>query len=173
VLDLGAHGIIVPQVTSPEEVALAVGLAKYPPVGTRGVGGDRATLWGMGFASQTAIANRETMVIPLIETVAAGEAIEPIVELPGVDAIQLGPADYSASAGFLGQWEGPGVAEKLLAFNHAARARGLGCGILATSVEDAIRRREQGFQLIGLGADTGLLIRSIRSALDALRPGRP
>jgi 2-keto-3-deoxy-L-rhamnonate aldolase RhmA len=172
VLDLGAHGIIVPQVTSAEEVALAIGLAKYPPVGTRGVGGDRATLWGMGFASQTGIANRETMVIPLIETVAAGDAIESIVELPGVDAIQLGPADYSASAGFLGQWEGPGVAEKLLAFNDAARARGLGCGILATSVEDAIKRREQGFQLIGLGADTGLLIRSIRGALDALRPQR-
>jgi 2-keto-3-deoxy-L-rhamnonate aldolase RhmA len=172
VLDLGAHGILVPQVTSVAEVETAVRLAKYPPAGIRGVGGDRATLWGMGFASQTAIANSETMVIPLIETVEAGEALDSILEVPGIDAIQLGPADYSASSGFLGQWEGPGVADKLLGFKDAARARGLGCGILATSVDDAIRRREQGFQLIGLGADTGLLIRSIRAGLEALRPGQ-
>ncbi len=169
VLDLGAHGIIVPQVNTAQEVAAAVRYAKYPPEGIRGVGGDRATLWGLGMAAQTAIANRETMVIPLIETVAAGDSLMSILDVPGIDALYLGPADYSASAGFLGQWEGPGVAEKLLQFREQARARGLGCGIMAISVEDARKRRDQGFRMIGLGADTGLLIRSLRAALDALR----
>jgi 2-dehydro-3-deoxyglucarate aldolase/4-hydroxy-2-oxoheptanedioate aldolase len=172
VLDLGAHGIIVPQVTSAEEVATSVRLAKYPPGGIRGVGGDRATLWGLGFSTQTAIANSETMVIPLIETVAAGQALTSILDVPGVDAIHLGPADYSASAGFLGQWEGPGVAEALLGFKDKARSRGLACGILATSIDDSRKRRDQGFQMIGLGADTGLLIRSLREAIDALKHGR-
>ena len=114
VLDLGAQGIIVPQVNHAREVATAVRYAKYPPEGIRGVGGDRATLWGLGLEAQTTIANRETMVIPLIETVSAGRELGSILELPGVDAVYLGPADYSASAGFLGQWEGPGVAETLL-----------------------------------------------------------
>jgi 2-keto-3-deoxy-L-rhamnonate aldolase RhmA len=172
VLDLGAHGIIVPQITNAEEVATAVRLAKYPPAGIRGVGGDRATHWGMSFATQTAIANAETMVIPLIETVAAGQALKSILDVPGIDAIYLGPADYSASAGFLGQWEGSGVAEALLGFKDVVRDRGLACGILATSVEDSRRRLDQGFRMIGLGADTGLLIRSLRAAADALKPGR-
>src|SRR5436309_8181821 len=36
VLDLGAHGIIVPQIRNAEEVEQAVRFAKYPPRGIRG-----------------------------------------------------------------------------------------------------------------------------------------
>jgi 2-keto-3-deoxy-L-rhamnonate aldolase RhmA len=168
VLDLGAHGIIVPQVNSAEDVALAVRCAKYPPAGIRGVGGERATRWGLGLRSQTAVANRETMVIPLIETVEGGRNLEPILDVPGIDAVFFGPVDYSASAGFLGQWEGPGVAETILGFKETVRARGLACGILTTGIEDSLKRKEQGFRMIALGADTGLLIRSLRASLDAL-----
>jgi 2-keto-3-deoxy-L-rhamnonate aldolase RhmA len=57
----------------------------------------------------------------------------------------------------------------MLKFKDAVRARGLACGILSTGVEDSLRRREQGFRMIALGADTGLLIRSLKSALDAVR----
>jgi 2-keto-3-deoxy-L-rhamnonate aldolase RhmA len=170
VLDLGAHGIIVPQVNTAEEVARAVLYAKYPPQGVRGVGGDRATLWGLGLQAQTAIANRETMVIPLIETVAAHRNLPEILDVPGVDALYLGPADYSASSGHLGHWEGPGTAEAMLAIKDAAAARGLGCGIMATSVEDARRRRYQGFRMIGLGSDTGLLIRGLKAAIGSVGP---
>ncbi len=169
VLDLGAQGIIVPQVNDARDVATAVRYAKYPPEGIRGVGGDRATLWGLGLEAQTAIANRETMVIPLIETVSAGRELGAILDLPSVDAVYLGPADYSASAGFLGQWEGPGVAATLLALKDQARTRGKGCGIMATGLEDSRQRRSQGFQMIGLGSDTGLLIRSLREAIGAVK----
>ena len=168
VLDLGAHGIIVPQVMNAAEVERAVACAKYPPRGVRGVGGERATQWGMGLKSQTQRADRETQVIPLIETVAAETALDRILEVPGVDALFLGPADFSASAGFLGEWEGPGVADRLLAIKDQAAARGLACGVMATSVADAQMRHRQGFRMIGLGSDTGLLIRSAVEALRAI-----
>src|SRR5262249_12668691 len=115
VLDIGAAGILVPQVTRVAEVEQAVRFAKYPPWGVRGVGGERATAWATNLRAATQAGNRQTMVIPLMETVAAGEAIDAILDIRGVDAIFFGPADYSASAGFLGEWEGPGVAERLLA----------------------------------------------------------
>lgn len=166
VLDLGAHGIIVPQVQTAAEVEQAVRFAKYPPWGVRGVGGERATHWGMGLKPQTQVANRETQVIPLMETVAAGEAIEDIVEVRGVDAVFFGPADFSSSSGHLGEWEGPGVAQRLLDIKDKIRARGIPCGVMATSVDDALMRKRQGFQMIGIGSDTGLLI---RSSLEALR----
>jgi 2-dehydro-3-deoxyglucarate aldolase/4-hydroxy-2-oxoheptanedioate aldolase len=167
VLDLGALGIVVPQVCSAAEVERAVRFAKYPPRGVRGVGGERATAWGLGLRERTAAGDMETMVIPLIETVAAGEAIDEILAVPGVDALFFGPADYSASSGYLGEWEGPGVAERLLGFLARARARGVACGIMATSVENAVERRRQGFQMVGLGSDTGLLIRSATAAITA------
>ena len=51
VLDLGAQGIIVPQVNTAQDVATAVRYAKYPPEGIRGVGGDRAVGRGDGRAA--------------------------------------------------------------------------------------------------------------------------
>jgi 2-keto-3-deoxy-L-rhamnonate aldolase RhmA len=166
VLDLGASGILVPQVTSTSDVQQAVRFAKYPPQGIRGVGGERATHWGMELAEYTGVANDEIMVIPLIENVAAGQAIDSILAVAGVDAIFFGPADYSASAGFLGQWEGPGVAQALLRFRDRAHERGIPCGIMSTSVQNSLERRQQGFQLVGLGSDTALLI---RASLEAMR----
>jgi 2-keto-3-deoxy-L-rhamnonate aldolase RhmA len=168
VLDIGAQGIIVPQVTSAAEVAQAVRFAKYPPWGVRGVGGERATSWGMNLRTATQAANEETLVIPLMETVAAGEAIEAILDVPRVDAIYFGPADYSASAGHLGEWEGPGVADRLLQIKDTIRSRGFACGIMSTGIDNALLRRRQGFQMIGIGSDTGLLIRSSAEALKAL-----
>lgn len=173
VLDLGAEGIIVPQVTSAEEVAQAVRFAKYPPWGVRGVGGERATAWGLGLKSLTQAANAETMVIPLMETVAAGNCIDAILDVKGVDAIFFGPADYSASAGHLGDWEGPGVAQRLLEIKDRIAARGLAVGIMATDVPNALMRTQQGFRMIGLGSDTGLLIRASLEAMKALGVAAP
>jgi 2-keto-3-deoxy-L-rhamnonate aldolase RhmA len=161
VLDLGAEGILVPQVQSAAEVEQAVRFAKYPPRGVRGVGGERATAWGLGLKTFTRKADQETLVIPLIETVGAARDLDAILAVPGVDAIFLGPADFSSSAGYLGEWEGPGVAQQLLQIKDKARARGLPSGVLATDLANARLRRDQGFQLIGLGSDTGFLIRQM------------
>ena len=35
----------------------------------------------------------------------------------GVELFYFGPADFSATAGFRGQWESPGVAEQILSMN--------------------------------------------------------
>ncbi|MDR3639156.1 MAG: aldolase/citrate lyase family protein [Isosphaeraceae bacterium] len=169
VLDLGAHGVIVPQVETAAEVERAAQFVKYPPRGLRGIGGERATHWGMGLREQTRLADAQTQLIPLIENVHAADALEGILDVPGVDALFFGPADFSASAGYLGEWEGPGVAERILALKDAARARGVPCGVMATDLENALLRQRQGFQMIGIGSDTGLLIRSAREALARLR----
>jgi 2-keto-3-deoxy-L-rhamnonate aldolase RhmA len=168
-LDLGAQGIIAPQVMGPADVAAAVHYAKYPPLGVRGVGGERATHWGRGLKTDTAIADRETMIVPLLETVSAGARLDEVLAVPGIDAVFFGPADYSASAGYLGEWEGPGVAQALAGFRDAIDARNLACGIMATSLDDLRLRKRQGFRMIGLGADTGLLIRSAAAALEVAR----
>jgi 2-dehydro-3-deoxyglucarate aldolase/4-hydroxy-2-oxoheptanedioate aldolase len=165
VLDIGADGILVPQVYGADEVQRAVRFAKYPPWGIRGVGGERATQWGLDLRGYTQIANQETMVIPLVETIAAGEAIESILDVPGVDAIFFGPADYSSSAGHLGEWEGPGVAARLVEIKDRIRARGVPCGIMGRDIENARLRESQGFQMIGVGSDTGLLIRSVTDVM--------
>ncbi len=168
VLDIGADGIFVPQVKTAEEVAFAVKCAKYPPEGIRGIGAERSTAWGKGMKDRVRRANREVMVVPLMETVDAGNNINAIMDVPGVDAIFFGPADYSASAGYLGEWEGPGVAQKLLEIQRKIMARKVPCGVVATSPENAALRKKQNFQMIGLGLDAPLLIHSITRMFESV-----
>jgi 2-dehydro-3-deoxyglucarate aldolase/4-hydroxy-2-oxoheptanedioate aldolase len=163
-LDIGADGVIVPWVETVEQLQKAVAFATYPTAGVRGIGAERATAWGQGFVEHIDEA-RKVMVVPIIETVAGAQNIEALCQVPGVDLFLLGPADYSASAGFAGQWEGPGVAEQLLAVKDYVRRKGKQCGVLATSNENLVQRREQGFRFLGVGLDTGLFLRSLHGAL--------
>ena len=172
-LDMGAHGVIVPYARNHEEVEAAFSYGRYPPRGIRGVSGDRAVKWGLGSKDYLDCADEETLIIPLIETRGAVEDIDAILDVPGLEAIYFGPADMSASYGYLGEWEGSGVAERILAVREKAEAKGIAAGVLSRSVEDSLRRRDQGFDMVGLGADMSLLIRALRENLDALGRTKP
>ncbi len=167
-LDMGAHGVIVPYVLSHEDVETAIRYGKYPPNGVRGVAGDRCVKWGLGFQDYLSCGDEETLVIPLIETRLAVEDIDAILAVPNVEAIFFGPADMSASYGYLGQWEGPGVANRILDVRAKAEAKGISTGVMARSIADSLQRRDEGFSMVGLGADMSLLIRAIRENLEAL-----
>ena len=79
-----------------------------------------------------------------------------------------GPPTIRSTAGFRGQWEGPGVAEQLLAIKDAIRAAGKHCGLITTSTENLLDRRRQGFRILALGTDTGLLLRGLHGSLAAV-----
>src|SRR3954468_19905936 len=114
-LDIGADGIVIPLIESADQLKQAVSFASYPPQGVRGIGAERATAWGQCMPQHTAEANDHALVVPLIETVTAGRNIEALASVDGADLFFFGPADFSASAGYRGHWEGPGVAAQLLA----------------------------------------------------------
>ena len=168
-LDIGAEGIIVPQITSAEEVERAVKFSKYPPWGIRGLGGERTTRWATDLQRYASVANDETMVIPMIETVASEANIDAILNVNGADAFFFGPNDFSATAGYVGQWEGPGIAERILALKDKIRTAGKPCGIMGTDLENARMRVDQGFQMVGMASDVGMLIRGIRESLSVLK----
>jgi 2-dehydro-3-deoxyglucarate aldolase/4-hydroxy-2-oxoheptanedioate aldolase len=172
-LDVGAHGVIVPWIGGRSDAEAALRFGRYPPAGVRGVGGERAYTWGLGTAEYLASADEQTLIIPLIETPGALREIEEILALPDLAAIFFGPADLSSTHGYLGQWEGPGIAERILAIREQAAVRGIASGILARSIEDAQLRRDQGFGMVGLGSDTGLLIRALKAALEGVQGSAP
>src|SRR5437867_2749348 len=171
-LDIGADGIVVPWIETAEQVKLAMAYSNYPPAGVRGIGAERATGWGQCFAQHTQEANEHVLVVPIIESVAAGRNIDQLCSVRGVDLFFLGPADYSSTAGHCGQWEGPGVAAELQAIKDKLRSCGKHCGILAGNPEDLLTRRQQGFRMLGIGLDAGLLLRSLHAALGAVGQDR-
>jgi 2-keto-3-deoxy-L-rhamnonate aldolase RhmA/quercetin dioxygenase-like cupin family protein len=166
-LDLGADGVVVPMIETAEQLAEALRDCRYPPEGRRGIGGERATVWGQALAEHAAEANDHVLVVPLIESVRAAAEVPRMAEVPGADVFFFGPADFSATAGHRGQWEGPGVAEQILALKDVLRAAGKACGVMTCSPEDLETRRHHGFQMLGLGSDAGLLFRGTREMLRA------
>ncbi len=165
VLDIGADGVAIPWIETAEQLQQAVHYAHYPPQGRRGIGAERATGWGQSLVEHVEEANEHVVVMPIVESELGGQNIEALLDVPGVDYFFFGPSDYSATSGYPGQWEGPGVAEKILAAKDAIRAHGKQCGLLATSNDNLEQRHEQGFRILGLGLDSGLLLRSLHEAL--------
>lgn len=168
VLDIGADGVVVPWVETPEQAAAAVGWARYPLEGKRGIGAERATAWGQALVEHTAEANEHVLVVPIIETVRTRPRVKEMCKVDGIELFLFGPADYSSTAGHRGQWEGPGVAEQILEMKEIIRAAGKHCGLLTTSHENLRQRVSQGFRFVGLGADTALFLRAVRGALAAV-----
>jgi 2-keto-3-deoxy-L-rhamnonate aldolase RhmA len=164
-LDVGADGVVIPWIETESQIEQAVSFAHYPPEGRRGIGAERATVWGHALAAHVAEANEHVLVAPIIESVTARDNVGQLCRVPDVDFFFIGPADYSSTAGYRGQWEGPGVAEELIEIKDCLRRHGKQCGILATSHENLRVRREQGFRLLGIGADGGLLMGSMLAAL--------
>ena len=165
-LDIGADGVVVPWVEEVEQLRDAVAFANYPPSGLRGIGAERATCWGQCFVEHVTEADEHVLVVPIIESVRGGENIDRLLEVDGVEVFYFGPADYSSTAGYPGQWEGPGVAQMIDRAVGKIRAAGKNCGVVATGNANIDERRQQGFRMIALGLDVGLLLRSLHGSLD-------
>ena len=88
--------------------------------------------------------------------------------MPGVEIFFFGPADFTSSAGYAGQWEGPGVAEQILAANNVIIESDKNSGVIVTSEENLVLRTDQGFRMIGLGTDSSFLLNGMKQMLDAM-----
>ncbi len=113
VLDMGADGVIVPMIKTACEAMEAVGYAKYPPIGKRGVGLYRAQDYGIGFEEYKEKNKNETVVIAQIEHIDAVRNIDEILNVDGIDGIIVGPYDLSGSMGKPGRYDDADVVEAL------------------------------------------------------------
>ena len=171
-LDIGADGIMIPWMESMEEVQKAVSDCNYPPEGRRGIGGERATAWGQCLKEHTAEANENVLVIPMIESIDAIPNVADMCKVDGVEIFFFGPADFSSTAGFRGQWEGPGIAEKILELKNTIKNAGKYSGVVSTSNQNLTERIDQGFQMLAMGTDNGMMLRSLHESLKKVNRDR-
>jgi 2-keto-3-deoxy-L-rhamnonate aldolase RhmA len=168
-LDLGATGIIVPQVNTAEQAANIVKWARYSPLGSRGVGLARAHGYGRRFKEYVDAANEQNVVVVQCEHIQSVENLEAIVKVPGVDAVLMGPYDLSASLGKMGQLDDPTVVaamDRITTVCQAAKMPLGYFGVTASAVQPFIDR---GYTLITSGVDTLLLGHAAGQMLKQLR----
>ncbi|HSI75681.1 MAG TPA: aldolase/citrate lyase family protein [Lunatimonas sp.] len=154
VLDVGAEGVMCPQIKTVEDAITAVKGMHYPPFGHRGVAKMvRATGFGKNFDSYVANTQADIVGIIQIETVEALENVETIAEIDGVDVLFIGPADLTMSLGIFGQLDHPLFIKALDRIIAAAKKAGKATGILIFDPKDFESYQAMGIQLIACGSD--------------------
>ena len=98
-LDAGAHGVILPQIRGLAHAREASAYAKYPPLGSRGMGFGRTMAYGGIEQSFPDDENRRTVCHPMIETPSALADVEAIAALDTVDGLFIGTSDLSLTRG--------------------------------------------------------------------------
>lgn len=101
-LDLGPQGIMFPMIDTPKLAKRAVSYCRFPPNGVRGSAHTvvRASGYGIdhGYLDNY---EDELLIMCQVESEEAVKKVEEIAEVEGVDCIQMGPLDLSASMGYL------------------------------------------------------------------------
>src|SRR5947209_4572824 len=161
-LDAGAWGVVVPMVNTREEAQRAVEYSKYPPAGSRSIGGAFGP-YGFGISDwpeYARTANDETVLVIQIESTPALENLDDILSVPGIDVAFVGPNDLHAQLGLTPSSEGsePEFVNALERIKAAARKHRVALGIFSGNGQAAAERVRQGFQMITVATDISSMI---------------
>lgn len=172
-LDTGALSVMVPRIESREQAERAVRWAKFPPIGTRGMGSPTYLSQApVSWAEGLEISNRETMVVLQIETKAGVENLEAIATVPGVDVLFIGPLDLSISLGHPGEVSSQhshAVYEKVC---RTARQHGLAVGIVCRADQSRLYY-DIGIRMFSSGTALGYLQSGTQAAAAEFREQIP
>jgi 2-keto-3-deoxy-L-rhamnonate aldolase RhmA len=170
-LDAGAQGIMLPRVTSPEQVELCVACMKYLPEGRRGavLARGHTGFRGGPLVDTLAQMNRETFLIVQIETGEAVSRLDELLAVPGVDAALIGPTDLSVALGVAGQMEHPKLVDAIERTMAACARHGVIPAIHTNDVAMTTAWARRGMRLVSNNSEVGLLMAGVRSAVTAIR----
>lgn len=155
ILDIGADGIVAPQMRSAAEARQVVETCRYAPLGKRGVGPRRASDYGqVGVAEYVKLANEQIFVAVQVENSEALAEIDEIVSIDGLDSVVIGPVDLAHSLGHTGQIDHPTVVQAMQTIVDKTRAAGkfIGMGMDACE-KTALSAVCMGVQWIQVGTD--------------------
>ena len=159
-LDAGAQTLLVPYVQTAAEAAAAVAATRYPPHGVRGVAAVlRGNRYGRIPDYHAKIAP-EICVLVQAESKAAMANLAEIAAVEGIDGVFFGPADLSASMGYLGQPSHPEVLKAIDAGIATVLAAGKAPGIIDTDPAVSERYLRAGALFVAVGVEADLLIRA-------------
>jgi 2-keto-3-deoxy-L-rhamnonate aldolase RhmA len=168
VLDAGALGVMFPFTSTPELARQAVAACKYPPHGRRGSGPGLASFRWPAPEGYHDFADRNVMVVIIIEEARAVEEIDAIAATPGVDVIFVGTSDLSFSLGCRGQQDHPKLEAALEKIVKAGKAHDKFLGLPTADPALIKKRFEQGFRFFQTATELGLMARGARQLLEPL-----
>ena len=172
-LDFGAEAVIAPMVNSVEDARRFAAAMKYPPLGERSWGPTYAfPRHGKGTQSDwLKESNQRTLAFAMIETRAALDALDGILDTPGIDGIFLGPSDFSIAwtDGETVDSTLEGMMETIASIAGRARKAGKRCAIYVMEPAIAGRVVSMGYQLLAMGSEHKLISLGAENLLKSVR----
>ena len=172
VLDGGASGIIAPYVESADQVRALVGATKLRPLKGERLANALKDINTLEPELKTYLEDRNagTVLIVNIESVPAMKNLDTILDVPGLDAVQVGPHDLSCSLGIPEQYRDPRFDDAVHEIIRKARQKGVGAGVhFWAGLDLEIRWAEAGGNLVIHSADINLFSETLRRDIAELR----
>lgn len=170
-LDVGALGIMVPNVQSAAQARAIVDAAKYTPLGNRGLitGAANTDFKPVNAREFMDYSNENTTIICQIESREGLDELEGIAATPGVDVLWVGHGDLTKSLGIPGQFQHPKFLDALNLVVDMTRKHGLAAGIQPSSLAQAQEWMEMGFNVISYGGDMRVYLKALIEAVAGVR----
>ena len=162
-LEAGAQGIMYPRCETAAEAAEVVQWSKFAPLGERGVDGANADA-PYCFAPMKEYlqkANEETLIVLQIESPKALKNISAIAEIPGVDVLMFGPADFSVLSGIPCEFDHAILTKARERVAKAAKAAGIHWGTVSPDPDNTRMLLSMGARFICHGADILIMKRGL------------
>lgn len=157
-LDLGARGVIVPNVRDAAHAREVVAACRYAPGGGRSIG--RLT----GGAD-------EPLVFVMVETATALDDLDAVLAVEGLDGVYVGPGDLSLSLQLSGADRRADLRAVLSSIIRRAVAAGVTVGVHAYSGEEAAGYADEGATFITTAVDAVTLGEALAHHLSVVRGG--
>jgi 2-keto-3-deoxy-L-rhamnonate aldolase RhmA len=169
-LDMGADGVMVPQILDADEAQEVASWVRFQPVGKRGVAlFTRGLAFGEGGHAGPKTRNEQVVLMAQVETEQAVADAAQMAALDAVDVLFVGPTDLTHALGVPGQIDHPSYRDAITSVAKDAKAHGKATGVLLWKAEDARFYAELGFTVFAISSEGALLDRSVRAALAATR----
>ena len=173
-LDVGAQGLIIPNIHTVEEVKKIVSYGKYFPLGNRGVApSSGSSYWYAEYArngldNYFEISNRETLLLPQCETKGCLDNIEEILSIDGIDGIFVGPYDLSTALGKPGQFDDEEIVNAIDNILKACKNTNKFSFIYAGNTKDIKKNFELGYDSVTYSMDAIELSERYRTIIKEL-----
>ncbi len=157
-LDLGARGVIVPNVRGADHARQVVAACRYAPAGTRSIG------------RLSGGADRP-LVIVMVEAATALEDLDAVLAVEGLDGVYVGPGDLGLSLELTGEDRRPELRAVLSSIIARAVAAGVPVGVHADSGNEAAGYAAEGATIVTVAVDTASLGAAVAHHLGVARGG--
>ncbi|WP_191567276.1 HpcH/HpaI aldolase family protein [Metabacillus idriensis] len=171
-VEAGADAVMIPHLMTPEQAEKIVDMAKYAPIGQRGIDGStRVAKYGnIPMVEHMKQQNEHVLVIGMIEDAEAVENIEELAKVKGLDLLFIGAADLSVSYELPHQVTHPNVRNAIKTVFEKAKIAGMKVGVPAYDAAQAQEVAALGASFITSPAvDTYHLTQTLKTHLNSVK----